>query len=531
TNQDLENGKEDKGKTENTSSNNDNDRKDRSPIRRVAALKERKGVVSEAFPKKIKPMLATAIDKPFTDKHWVFEIKWDGVRSIFFLHKTKRILEIKSRSDKTITHRYPELIEPLNSTIKCQESIVLDGEIVVLDKEGMPSFQNHQRRMNVDNKADIEKLSREIPATYYIFDILYLDGKNLQRFDFLQRRSILSQVVNKNIKVLISDFIEEMGEKVFDNVKAMNLEGVVAKNKSSRYLQGTRSRDWLKIKTIKTQDCVVIGYTRGEGNRKNYFGSLLLAVYYDKKLRFIGHTGSGFDFAQLNDIYNKLQQLKIEKCPVDYIPYTNRDPVWVEPKLVAEVKFSDWTQEKIMRSPIFLRFREDKKPEECVIEEEKSTEEIVGLKDEKKELLREGGEKEQSNTPEASETRSSDGSGASMPSSSSSFFSNLDKVFWDKSENHPQLTKKVLIEYYNKISEYLLPYLKDRPLSLSRYPDGIKGKHFYHKNWDKEKPDFVQTVKVYSKSKGGIVNYIVCNNKDTLLWLANLGCIEMHPWY
>jgi len=453
------------------------------------------------------------------------------VRSIFFLHKTKRILEIKSRSDKTITHRYPELIEPLNSTIKCQESIVLDGEIVVLDKEGMPSFQNHQRRMNVDNKADIEKLSREIPATYYIFDILYLDGKNLQRFDFLQRRSILSQVVNKNIKVLISDFIEEMGEKVFDNVKAMNLEGVVAKNKSSRYLQGTRSRDWLKIKTIKTQDCVVIGYTRGEGNRKNYFGSLLLAVYYDKKLRFIGHTGSGFDFAQLNDIYNKLQQLKIEKCPVDYIPYTNRDPVWVEPKLVAEVKFSDWTQEKIMRSPIFLRFREDKKPEECVIEEEKSTEEIVGLKDEKKELLREGGEKEQSNTPEASETRSSDGSGASMPSSSSSFFSNLDKVFWDKSENHPQLTKKVLIEYYNKISEYLLPYLKDRPLSLSRYPDGIKGKHFYHKNWDKEKPDFVQTVKVYSKSKGGIVNYIVCNNKDTLLWLANLGCIEMHPWY
>jgi bifunctional non-homologous end joining protein LigD len=531
TNQDLENGKEDKAKTENTSSNNDNDRKDRSPIRRVAALKERKGVVSEAFPKKIKPMLATAIDKPFTDKHWVFEIKWDGVRSIFFLHKTKRILEIKSRSDKTITHRYPELIEPLNSTIKCQESIVLDGEIVVLDKEGMPSFQNHQRRMNVDNKADIEKLSREIPATYYIFDILYLDGKNLQRFDFLQRRSILSQVVNKNIKVLISDFIEEMGEKVFDNVKAMSLEGVVAKNKSSRYLQGTRSRDWLKIKTIKTQDCVVIGYTRGEGNRKNYFGSLLLAVYYDKKLRFIGHTGSGFDFAQLNDIYNKLQQLKIEKCPVDYIPYTNRDPVWVEPKLVAEVKFSDWTQEKIMRSPIFLRFREDKKPEECVIEEEKSTEEIVGLKDEKKELLREGGEKEQSNTPEASETRSSDGSGASMPSSSSSFFSNLDKVFWDKSENHPQLTKKVLIEYYNKISEYLLPYLKDRPLSLSRYPDGIKGKHFYHKNWDKEKPDFVQTVKVYSKSKGGIVNYIVCNNKDTLLWLANLGCIEMHPWY
>ena len=146
-------------------------------LRRSKSKEKEKELVSEAFPKKIKPMLATAIDKPFNDKHWVFEIKWDGVQSIFFFHKTKRILEIKSRSDKTITHRYPELIEPLNSAIKCQESIVLDGEIVVLDKEGMPSFQNHQRRMNVDNKADIEKLSREIPATYYIFDILYLDGK------------------------------------------------------------------------------------------------------------------------------------------------------------------------------------------------------------------------------------------------------------------------------------------------------------------------------------------------------------------
>jgi bifunctional non-homologous end joining protein LigD len=368
-------------------------------------------------------------------------------------------------------------------------------------------------------------LSREIPATYYIFDILYLDGKNLQNLDFIQRRGILSKVINKNNKVQISEFFEERGKEIFDNVKTMNLEGIVAKNKSSRYMQSTRSGDWLKIKTIKTQDCAVIGYTKGEGNRENYFGSLLLAVYYGNKLRFVGHTGSGFDFAQLNEVYNKLQQMKIEKCPVDYIPYTNRDPVWIEPKLVAEIKFSDWTQEKIMRAPIFLGFREDKKPEECVFEEEKSTEELVSN----------GNEKEQPQkiptTYEASEISSSNSHSTTTTPLPSSSFSQLDKVFWDKSENHPQLTKKDLIEYYDKISEYLLPYLKDRPLSLSRYPDGIKGKHFYHKNWDKEKPDFVQTVKVYSKSKGAIINYIVCNSKDTLLWLANLGCIEMHPWY
>ncbi len=490
--------------------------------------KERNLHITAEFPIKIKPMLATAIDEPFNDKDWVFEVKWDGVRSILFLHRAKTIFEIKSRSDKTITHRYPELIEPLKLAIKCRESVVLDGEIVVLDKDGIPSFQNHQRRMNVDYKADIERLSQEIPATYYIFDILYLEGKSLQNLDFLQRRSILSKVINKNNRIQISDFFEERGKEIFDTVKSMNLEGVVAKYKPSKYLQGTRSREWLKIKTIKTQDCVVIGYTKGEGNRETYFGSLLLAVHYDNKLRFVGHTGSGFDFSQLNEVYNKLQQMKIEKCPVDYIPYTNRDPVWIEPKLVAEVKFSDWTQEKIMRAPIFLRFREDKKPEECTVEEEKSTEELVS----------DGNEKEQR---QIEEQQLPDAYGSSGMSSSNSHgdtaqlhstsFSHLNKVFWDKSENHSQLTKKDLIEYYDNISEYLLPYLKDRPLSLSRYPDGIKGKHFYHKNWDKEKPDFVQTLKVYSKSKGGIVNYIICNYKDTLLWLANLGCIEMHPWY
>jgi bifunctional non-homologous end joining protein LigD len=164
----------------------------------------------------------------------------------------------------------------------------------------------------------------------------------------------------------------------------MNLEGIVAKYKFSKYLQGTRSREWLKIKSIETQDCVVIGYTKGEGNRENYFGSLLLAVYYYnndshtvQKLRFVGHTGSGFSFDQLGKIYNKLKEMRIERCPIDYIPYTNQDPIWIEPILVAEVKFNDWTQEKIMRAPIFLRFREDKMASECIVEEEKSTEDII----------------------------------------------------------------------------------------------------------------------------------------------------------
>src|ERR671933_281207 len=396
--------------------NDDHDykRKDKFTILpRELNLKEKEPGVTAEFPRKIKPMLATAVDEPFNDKDWVFEVKWDGVRSILYLNKSKTIFEIKSRSDKTITHRYPELVEPLKSAIKCHESIIVDGEIVVLDKNGMPSFQNHQRRMNVDYITDIENLSQEIPATYYIFDILYLDGKNMQNLTFLQRRNVLSNVINKNSKVQISDFFEERGKEIFDSIKSMNLEGVVAKSKSSRYLQGTRSREWLKIKTIKTQDCVVIGYTKGEGNREGYFGSLLLAVHDGNKLRFVGHSGSGFDFSQLDEVYDKLQRIKIEKCPVDYIPYVNRDPVWIEPKLVAEVKFSHWTHEKIMRAPIFLRFREDKKPEECIPEEEKSTEKVVPNYNEEVQL-----EKEISTTNEASEISSfnSDNTGTQLPS-------------------------------------------------------------------------------------------------------------------
>ena len=486
----------------------------------------------QEFPATIKPMLSTLVDEAFNSKDWVFEVKWDGVRSILFFNRLNNTLELQSRNGRFITHRYPELVMTLKSeqitsssqsAIKCKESAILDGEIVVLDKKtGIPSFQNHQRRMNIDSIREIEIFSRQLPATYYFFDILYLDERNLQDLPFLERRRILSDVVRENTRIKKSDFIEERGKEVFDTTKRMGLEGLIAKHKSSKYVQGIRSRDWLKIKHIKTQDCVIIGYTRGEGNRENYFGSLLLAVNDSQgKLRFVGHTGSGFDFLLLKQIYDKLQKMRIEKCPVEHVPYTNRDPFWTQPELVAEIKFSNWTNEKIMRSPIFLGLREDKTPKECVLEREKYTEKLIKTVEGKK------NEGEKTNIYYNIEDSDNNNNNRY------SFFSNLDKVFWDKTTNHPQLTKKDLIEYYDKISRYILPYLKDRPLSLSRYPDGIKGKSFYHKNWNQQnKPSFVQTVEVYSESReDNVINYIISNNKETILWLANLGCIEMHPWY
>jgi bifunctional non-homologous end joining protein LigD len=481
--------------------------------------------VVEEFPTTIKPMLSTLVDEPFNSKDWLFEVKWDGVRSILFFNKLKKTLELQSRNGRFITHRYPEIVTAFKLAIKCKESAILDGEIVVLDKKtGIPNFQNHQRRMNIDSSREIEILSKDLPATYYFFDILYLDKKNLQDLPFLERRKILSEVIIENTRIKNSDFMEEIGKKIFDSTKRMGLEGLIAKHKSSKYVQGIRSREWLKIKHIKTQDCIVIGYTRGEGNRKNYFGSLLLAVNDSKgKLQFVGHTGSGFDFFLLKQIYDKLQKIRIEKCPVEHVPYTNREPFWTQPELVVEIKFSNWTSGKIMRSPIFLRVREDKTPKECLLEEEKYTEKLLKVVEKK------NGEK--NNIYQNIENNNDNNNDNN--NNNFSFFSNLDKVFWDKTINHPQLTKKDLIEYYDKISKFILPYLKDRPLSLSRYPDGIKGKSFYHKNWNQNnKPSFVQTVKVYSESrKDNIINYIVSNNKETILWLANLGCIEMHPWY
>ena len=300
-------------------------------------------------------MLSTLVDEPFNSKDWIFEVKWDGVRSILFFNKLKKILELQSRNGRFITHRYPELVTALKLVIKCKESAILDGEIVVLGKKtGIPSFQNHQRRMNIDFSREIEILSKELPATYYFFDILYLDKKNLQDLPFLERRKILSEVIIENTRIKNSDFMEEIGKKIFDSTKRMGLEGLIAKHKSSKYVQGIRSREWLKIKHIKTQDCIVIGYTRGEGNRKNYFGSLLLAVNDSKgKLQFVGHTGSGFDFFLLKQIYDKLQKIRIEKCPVEHVPYTNREPFWTQPELVVEIKFSNWTSGKIMNISYF----------------------------------------------------------------------------------------------------------------------------------------------------------------------------------
>ena len=464
------------------------------------------------FPK-IKPMLAYPFEKAFDNEQWVFEVKWDGVRALLF--KKDREIKIQSRNGNNITPQYPEVVNAAKLSLQDCDSAIIDGEIVVLNEDGIPDFHTHQHRMHIQSTQEIMAMSVEHPSTYYVFDILYKDDHNVEGLGYLERRELLSSNLKTNDTIKISEFIEEKGTAILASSKKLKLEGIVAKHKSSIYREGIRSRDWLKIKNTKTQDCVIIGYTEGLGSRVKHFGSLVLAVYSanEKKLKFAGHAGTGFNDETLSEIYSKLKGLNIKSMPIDKIPYLNRETTWLEPVLVAEVKFDDWTADGILRAPVFLRLREDKKPQECVIEADKPIKAFSQVGNDPK------------NIPGNIKPNNNSQNKGNVP------LTNTNKVFWKATKQHRAFLKGDLIEYYDKISETILRHLEDRPLSLSRYPNGISGKFFYQKDWDQKKPDFVTTAKIHSEHRGESINYVICNNRETLLWVANLGCIEMHPWY
>jgi bifunctional non-homologous end joining protein LigD len=479
------------------------------------AQTKKKNNIDVLFPK-IKPMLAHPFEKAFDSKDWVFEVKWDGVRAI--LYKSHNNISIQSRNGNDITRLYPEIVNAVKMSLRGSESTVLDGEIVVLNEKGIPDFHTHQHRMHIQNHHEIMSLSIKNPSTYYVFDILYDEGKNLESLGYLERRQILNSVLKTNDTIRISEYIDEKGTQILASSKELNLEGIVAKHKRSVYREGIRSRDWLKIKNTKTQDCVIIGYTRGLGSRVSHFGSLMLAVYSakERKLKFAGHAGTGFNDQTLSEMYSKLKQLETNSRPVDKIPYLNRETKWLKPVLVAEVKFDEWTRDSILRAPVFLRLRDDKKPEECIVEADKPIKNLSQVGNDPKYAKYEKVTNSQKNK---------------INDIGNAIVTNPSKVYWKATKQHPAYLKKDLIDYYDKIGDVILRHLEDRPLSLSRYPNGIYGKTFYQKDWDQKKPEFVTTAKIHSEHRGDSINYIICNNKETLLWVANLGCIEMHPWY
>lgn len=416
-------------------------------------------------PNSIKPMLATATEQPFDDKDWIYEVKWDGYRILAYLKDGK--VKLKSRNGQDYTEIFASIADELSNL---KTDCILDGEMVVVDDRGRSNFggiQNYQKT----KKGDLR---------YYIFDVPYADGRDLKSNTLVERKEIALRLIQHLDKVSLSDHIWERGKDFFEIAADQELEGIIAKNSNSKYETGKRSKSWLKVKTKLRQEAVIGGFTKPKNGRK-YLGSLILGVY-DKKGRLqpVGSSGGGFTDKELKELYELLSPLTIDECPFDEKPQTLGTPVWVKPKFMAEISFSEWTSDGQMRHPVYLGLRSDK-PVRDVFKESKAS---------KVELT------------------------------------NQKKIFFPEDK----ITKGDLIEYYDSVSDYILPHLKDRPESLNRHPNGIHGKSFYHKDIENH-PDWVKTHPIFSEHNQKDINWLVANDKDHLLYMINLGSIELHPWH
>jgi bifunctional non-homologous end joining protein LigD len=488
------------------------------PKREAAPMQpaELHGARKKEMPARLEPMLATLIDQPFSDPNWLFEIKWDGVRALAWIAGGK--LTLRSRKGNDVTPTYPDLA-PLPKLLNASRAI-LDGEIVVLDDRGRSDFERLQERMHV--RAPSAKLVADALATYYLFDLLYCDGYDLREAPLAERKELLRRIVRPHDRIRFSDHQVEQGQELFDLARENGLEGIVGKRADSLYVSA-RSANWVKLKTTKTLDAVVGGWTEPRAGRSQ-FGSLLLGLYEGKKLRFAGHVGTGFNDKTLTAIAKRLRELEVEKSPFEKPPDTNEKAFWTKPELVAHVRFTSWTHEPRLRNPVFLGLREDVRPEDCRWETETATQPapavvhapaVVGqILNQQRQIEAELFKGRQENI-----TIELDGKRFRL--------SNLNKVYFPESG----YTKRDLLAYYYRIADHILPFLKDRPLVLRRYPDGIKGQAFFQKDVREGLvPDWLQTVPLASETKGEAIHYVIANDRASLLYLTGLGCIDHNPW-
>ncbi|MEA5070926.1 MAG: DNA ligase D [Petrimonas sp.] len=430
----------------------------------------------------IKPMLASTAEKPFDGGEWIFEIKWDGYRAIA---EVGGELQFYSRNGLSFKGKYPSIELALE---KQAHHMILDGEIVAYNKNGKPDFQTLQ------HFADNPK----VPLIYHVFDLLFLNGHSTKDLTLLQRKELLKEALIETPPLKFNDHMENEGRVFYETIQKYDLEGMMAKKKTSAYHEGIRSSEWLKIKNHKTDEAVIAGYTKPRGSRK-YFGSLILGKYKEGKLHYAGHAGTGFDKKSLKEIHALLQPLVTEDMPFDAKPIVNTPPTWVKLELVTAIKYSQLTEEGIFRHPVFLGIREDVSAhdlyQDSLSEERQLDRKLVNVDNH-------------------------------SDSENSVKYTNLDKLYWKKEK----ITKGDLIDYYLSVSDYILPHLKDRAQSLHRFPEGIDGLSFYHKDAGKNAPSWVQTVRIFSESNNKEIEYVICNDKETLGYLINLGCIELNPW-
>lgn len=436
--------------------------------------------------KLIRPMMAVLTKEPFDDPEWIFEIKWDGFRAIAETRKDN--IRFYSRRGNSFITDYPTIANELH---QFSFEAIFDGEIVAVDSLGRSDFGTLQRYKRTNNGVLI----------YYVFDLLYFDGHNLQSLPLYERKSILKKIMPQTNYIHYCDHVEQNGRAFFTAAKENHLEGIIAKNKYSIYQPGIRSKTWQKIKISLNQEIVIGGFTERKGWHRG-IGSLLMGIYNDEGFIYIGNVGSGFTDEEIPEIRTTLEQIILTKPAFLNPPAYDSTTTWVKPELVAEVHFAEWTSEGFMRQPVFKGFRTDITPENV-----------------KREIATD------SRPNNLTLTHTNKNSTKIIIDNITLPLSNIEKIYWPKLH----ITKGDMIDYYRSISPYILPHLNDRPQSLHRFPDGIEGKHFFQKDLD-HTPDWISLLPLSSDTEGKIVKYLVCQNEAALLYMANLGTIEINPW-
>ena len=494
------------------------------------------GARSAPMPASVPVTLATLQDKAFSDPNWLFEIKWDGVRTLAFLDGGK--VRLVSRTGRDVTSEYLEF-QQLAGNVRANTAI-LDGEIVALEENGRSNFQKLQNRIGVSNPS--QKLLDTIPLTYYVFDLLYCNGFDIRSSPLLARKELLQQILAGDERVRYSGHQLEKGKELLAAAKAQGLEGIIGKQVESPY-SGARSPFWLKFKIVDELDAVVIGWTAPRRTRQ-YFGALVLGLYDGKELKFIGSAGTGFSEKSQQQILQELQKIKAGAAPIQPVPKLREHVEWVKPEMVVRVKYANWTDDNHLRAPVFLGIRKDTTPEQCTFDAAKPAH---GTPEQPAKPARVQAPPSPSSKRSPGQTPLPASPKAKTPAADAALeeiasgkseslrieidgrtlnLSNLNKIYFPESG----LRKRDLLAYYYRVAHLIVPFLKDRPLVMRRYPDGITGESFFQKEAPSPLPDWMPTATVYSDERGGDMLYVMANDRPSLLFMTNLGCIDHNPW-
>ena len=514
------------------------------------------GARKAPMPSAISLTLASSSDEPFSNPNWLFEVKWDGVRGLAYV--TNGEVAVRSRAGREIAPEYPE-VRGLANQLDATEAIV-DGEIVALDEDGRSNFQKLQNRSGVTNPSRI--LLESIPATYYAFDLLYCDGYDLRRTPLEQRKNLLRKILRPNTNIRYSEHEMEKGKELYEAARKQGLEGIIGKKRDSVYV-GARTSLWLKFKIVDELDAVVCGWTAPRRSRE-FFGALVLGLYDGPRLEFIGSVGTGFDHATQKKIYGQLKKLRQPESVFSKPPTLKEAIEWVEPRLIARVKYGNWTDGNRLRAPVFLSLRTDLSPEECTVQAARPHEiktfessRARGTRSEKNPVAKAAADFKPitrrakataaigsvhkkagaSRATASGEALITDGIEREIRKGSSEGLNvevdgkvlrltHLNKVYFPESG----LRKRDVLAYYFRIGHLMLPFLKNRPLVLRRYPNGIREKAFFQKEAPESIPEWIKRATVHSEERGGDMPYVMADDLASLLYLTNLGCIDHNPW-